>query len=174
MLSDRAETRLTLALLVLWSFADDAAHHLSFAIATDHKLALVTDGFDGGSDFHDRMEERLLRRWWRRGCSHRSVIVHLLIASVAVDDASLLKIVRSHLHSHFISGENVHSVDAHASREVTEQLVIFGLGTQYFHQERRVWIRLYDEPDEFNDILRHRGQLKGKLPKRARKSYRSR
>lgn len=58
------------------------------------------------------------------------------------------------------------AVHAHTSCQMAEQFVIFGLWTQDFDSERGVWKGLYDHPDEFDNILRHRGKPK----KRNRKS----
>ena len=50
-----------------------------------------------------------------------------LVGAEAVDNAPLLEIVGGHLHFHAIPGENPHAVEAHATGEMTEELVILRL-----------------------------------------------
>jgi len=45
-------TYLSLSLLMLGSLADDAAHDLAPAVATENETAVFADRFDGGADFH--------------------------------------------------------------------------------------------------------------------------
>jgi hypothetical protein len=102
-------------------------------------------------------------RWRRRGRSihdRRSVFGKPLIGAEPVNDPTFLQIIRSHFHSNLVSGENVHAVDPHASRQMTVEFVILGLRTQDFDPERGVWKRFFHDTDEFNDILRHKSKAR--------------
>mgnify|MGYP006866169858 CR=1 FL=1 len=79
-----------------------------------------------------------------------------MIGTEPVDDATLLKIVRSHFNTHFVAREDAHSVDPHASGEMTEQLMVFGLWTQDLDVKGCIGKRFNHESDEFYDILSHK------------------
>lgn len=92
-----------------------------------------------------------------RGFGRSGIQGDRLVGAEAIDDSSLLEVVRSHLHSNSIAREDVDPVHPHASRKVTEKFVILGLGAQNPNTEHRVGERLDDKSDELEYVLCHAG-----------------
>lgn len=74
----------------------------------------------------------------------------------SIDDAALLQIVRRHFNLHSVSWENAYAMDAHATREMTEERMTFRLFTGDTDFERGIGIRFLHNADQFNNVLRHR------------------
>lgn len=91
-----------------------------------------------------------------------------LIGAEAIGDPSFLKIVGGHLHAHTITGENVDAVHAHASREMTVELMTLRLITEDANAKSCIREGLFHNPDELDDILGHRWQERGKSTGKSR------
>lgn len=82
----------------------------------------------------------------------------LLITAEAIDDATFLQVIRSHLNLHVIPGENAYAVHSHTSCQMTEYGMIPRLLAEDFDLEHGIWKRLFHYADQLNDILGHRTQ----------------
>lgn len=96
-----------------------------------------------------------------------------LVGSESIRDPPLLQIIWCHFHSHPVAWEDVHPVDAHATGQVAEQLMILGLWAEDLHLEGGIGEGFHHQSDEFYDILRHKGQVKGNALRRAAISYKA-
>ena len=74
----------------------------------------------------------------------------------AIDDATFVQVVGSHLDFYSVAGKDTYAMDAHAARQVTVQLMIFRLFTRDTDAERGIGKRFFHDADEFNNILGHR------------------
>lgn len=149
---------LSLTLLVTRIRADDATNALAHNDAT-----VLTARADGGANFHGILRgERGRCSWWRVWSEWRwdgngfRRIAGRIISAEAIDDASFLQVVRSHLESDSVAGENPHLIHSHATSEVAEELMILGFQRGDADSERRVGITFFHDADEFDDILRHK------------------
>ena len=92
------------------------AHDATDALA-DNQATFGADRFAGSADFHGNLSGSAEGRGFaRRGAAG---IRDDCAREEAVDNASFLEIVRRHFDFHTISGENAHSVNAHAPGQVT-------------------------------------------------------
>ena len=83
----------------------------------------------------------------------RGIRIDGLTCAEPVDDAAFFEIVRSHLDLHLISGENPYAVEAHATREMTEEFVITRLSREDTDPKSGVGKALFDATYERNDLL---------------------
>jgi hypothetical protein len=65
----------------------------------------------------------------------------------------------------------MYAVYAHPAGQMTQKLVVLRLLTDNANMEGGIGKRLQDNADEFYDIFRHKGQIKGNALGRAVKSY---
>lgn len=96
---------------------------------------------------------------WRDGRRNGSVVRsrERSTRQEAVHDAPLRQIVGRHLDLHAVTGKNAHAVNAHASRQMTEELVILRLVTRYADSEGGIGECFQHNADELDDILGHKG-----------------
>lgn len=73
----------------------------------------------------------------------------------AVDDAPFLEVIRRHLYSHAVTGEDADLIHTHAAGQMTEELVSFRFLGGDLHSEGRVGIAFLNRTDELDDILGH-------------------
>ncbi len=95
------------------------------------------------------------------GCNGIALGIESLIGAETVCDAAFLQIIRCHLYTDFVAGQDVDAVHAHTSGKVTVKFVILGLGTQDFDSERGIWEGFFHYADEFDNILRHKRKETG-------------
>ncbi len=79
-----------------------------------------------------------------------------IIRTEAVDDTSFFQVVRCHFNLDVVSGENTHLVDAHASGKMAKQLMTLCFQRRDTNAERRIWVTLFYDADEFNYVFRHK------------------
>lgn len=100
-----------------------------------------------------------------------SIGIKPLVGAETIGNPTFLQIIRCHFQANLVTGEDVHAVDPHATRQVAEQFVILGLWTQDFDSERSIREGLFHDADEFNNILRHKCK-KQEMAAKAVESYR--
>ena len=84
-------------------FLNARAHYID-AAATAHNLAMLTNLFDGRTDFHDR----------------NATLLGLL---VAVRNTATAQVIRGQFHGDLVAGQNFNKMHTHLARDVTEDFV---------------------------------------------------